>query len=180
MERFIVIDNKIYSLKFGLKSLIQLRQFSNNITRQEKCKFMFFLAMKNNSLSDNDMEILYQHLITDKGFDYVEKLLFEVLDLSINNSVPTDLSFDIEELYCKGVGEMGIAPHIFYEMSPYEITIAYKGYLERKQFEANCILVAIRKSKSKKASLLNLLTNNDEYVISSVEKREEEFKALNI
>ena len=42
------------------------------------------------------------------------------------------LSEQVEELYQKAVGELGIAPQIFYTMTPHEVTLAYQGYLDKK------------------------------------------------
>ena len=41
MEKFIHINNEFYSLKFGTKCLIQLNEFSKNISDQELIKLKF-------------------------------------------------------------------------------------------------------------------------------------------
>lgn len=180
MEKFINVGSEIYSLKFGTKCLIQLKEFSKNISDQELINLKFYLAIQhNNDMTYEGAMTILNQITAEKGVDYVEGLLCEVLDLSIGEK-NADFYLHMEELYRKAVGEMGIAPHIFYEMSPKEITLAYKGYIDRKQLEANCFLIAIRKAKDKEATLLNLLEENKEYTISTNQEREQVFQALNI
>ena len=178
MEKFIRIKNRIYTLKFGIKSLMLLEEFSNHIGEQESVKLKFFLAIKNNHISYHKSNELLKQLITEKGMDYIEKILSETLELSLKEYQPSDLFLHIEGLYRKAVGEMGIAPQIFYEMSPAEIDIAYQGYIDRQQMAANCALIAMRKAKDSKATLINLL--NEDWAQSTIAKRNETFTALGI
>jgi hypothetical protein len=73
----------------------------------------------------------------------VEDIIREC-DLSLLDIKPNLLSyFEIEELYIKAIGEMGIALQDFYQMTPKEIDLAYEGYLRRKELEANLTKLAI-------------------------------------
>lgn len=178
MEKFIHINNEFYSLKFGTKCLIQLNEFSKNISDQELIKLKFFLAIQHNGLNQQEALIIFNQLAADKGLDYLDGLLCEVLDLSIGDN-NADFYLHIEELYRKCVGEMGIAPRIFYEMTPHEIDLAYQGYLDRVQLEANCNLIAIRKSKDSHAKLISLLEQPG-WIETSNAEREQTFEALGI
>lgn len=181
MERFINIDNKIYSLKFGTKSLIQLKEFSKNISEpKELINLQFFLASQHNNISYEESQQILAKLISQTNINYVENLLSELLALSLKDYENIDFYFHIEELYRKAVGEMGMAPHIFYEMTPYEIDLAYKGYLDRIQLKSNCMIVAIRKAQDNKATLFNLLNEEKGWKEASLQERNEVFNALDI
>lgn len=179
MERFINVNNKIYSLKFGTKCLIKLQEFLNHISEErELINLKFFLAIEGNRITYDEAMSVLNILIDERGIDYVQKLLSEVLELSTDIDI-NNLCLSIEELYRKAVGEMGIAPQIFYEMSPREINIAYQGYLDKKELEANCMLIALRKFQDNKATLISLL-DKEGWEESTIEKRNEVFDALGI
>ena len=70
------------------------------------------------------------------SFQEIQDIMNEC-DLSFL-SCPRLLSIlEIQELYRKAVGEVGIAPSDLYNMTPEEIEWAYEGYLRRKETEAN-------------------------------------------
>lgn len=176
MDKNIYIDGMCYSLKFGTKSLMMLKEFLNNNSNRELRSIKFFLSIAHNNLSRRESDEILQKLIETKGEEYIDVLLSDILKISFNGEVDFNLPF--EELYRKTVGEMGIAPQIFYEMTPYEIELAYKGYLDRKQLEANCMIIAIRKAKDNKAVLFDFL--NEGYKESTIEERENTFETLGI
>lgn len=197
MERFIAIDNKIYSLKFGIESLMIMSEFLKNIDEQEGINLFFFLAIKDNngSLTIEQSNLLLNQLIKEKGTQYVEELLLDIFECSLGNSIfpfnnfsvvafysffcDANLSEQIEELYKKAVGEIGIAPHLFFKMSPHEIDLAYEGYLKKQELQANGNLIALRKSKDSKATLINMV-GGEGYSKSTMAKRRETFDALRI
>ena len=92
---------------------------------------------------------------------------------------PTISKEIFEQLFEKAVGEIGLNIDEFYSMSPHEIDSAYHGYLMRQQLEANCFLIALRKSQDNKATLISLLGGNG-YSESTQTEREKTFKALGI
>lgn len=110
-------------------------------------------------------------------FQEIDEII-EECDLSKLDINPTILSiFEVEELYTKAVGEMGITPNDFYSMSPGEIELAYEGYLRRKETEANLTKMAIITSQNDE---LIRLTEDKGYFIGNKAEREEVFKLLNI
>lgn len=110
-------------------------------------------------------------------FQEIDEII-EECDLSKLDISPTILSiFEVEELYTKAVGEMGITPNDFYSMSPGEIELAYEGYLRRKETEANLTKMAIITSQNDE---LIRLTEDKGYFIGNKAEREEVFKLLNI
>ena len=57
-ERIVMINNKIYSLKFGIKSLIVLAE-NSNLSEPEMRRLQFFLAIQNNQVSyEESLELL--------------------------------------------------------------------------------------------------------------------------
>lgn len=180
-ERIVMINNKIYSLKFGMKSLIILAE-NSNLSEQEMRRLQFFLAIQNNQVSyEESLELLKE---LEKNMD-VDSLLSQVLDISLGTDssgsatrLSPALSEQVEELYQKAVGELGIAPQIFYTMTPHEVTSAYRGYLDKKLLEANLQIIAGRKIGDSKATMISL--HEDGVQLSTIAKRNETFDALGI
>ena len=83
------------------------------------------------------------------------------------------------ELFTKGVGEVGLSVQEFNSMTPAELDLIYRGYLKKKELEANCMLIALRKSKDNKANLISLL-GGDGYNYISETERNEVLKTLEI
>lgn len=72
-------------------------------------------------------------------------------------------------------------------MTPYEITLAYKGYVEKMEVFGNVMLMAIRQQNAKKAKPIKLIDDEQQegksdasVKQSNIKKREETFKALGI
>ena len=47
-------------------------------------------------------------------------------------------------------------------MTPYEITLAYNGYLERMEMMGNVVLMALRQRDAKKPKLITLRTKEEQ------------------
>ena len=159
---FLRTHKKIYEFNFGLKGLIIMRENADLVMANDK-KFILYCGL-----------ISKQPAIT---FQEVDEIINEC-DLSNLDITPTILSlFEVEELYTKAVGEIGITPTDFYTMTPHEIDLAYEGYLRRKETEANLTKMAIITSQD---SELIRLTENKGYFVGSKAEREEVFRLLNI
>ena len=159
---FLRTHRKIYEFNFGLKGLIILRENAELVMAND-IKFLLYCGL-----------VSRQPAITFQEIDEI----IEECDLShiaIKPFIPS--LYEIEELYTKAVGEMGIAPNDFYCMSPGEIDLAYEGYLRKKETEANLIKMAIITSQDDE---LIRLTEDKGYFIGSEAERKEVFKLLNI
>ena len=156
---------KIYEFKFGLKGLILLREKAKLVKADSDIKFFLYCGL-----------VSSQPTIT---FQEIEEII-EQCDLS-NIDIGQFATFfspqEVEELYTKAVGEIGITPTDFYSLTPDEINIAYEGYLRRKETEANLIKMAIITSHNDE---LIRLTEDKGYTIGSQAEREQVFKILNI
>jgi hypothetical protein len=159
---FLRTNRKIYEFKFGLKGLIIMRENANLVMASDK-RFLLYCGL-----------ISSQPAIT---FQEIDEIIKEC-DLSKLNISQNILSlFEVEELYTKAVGEMGIAPNEFYSMTPGEIDLAYEGYLRRKETEANLTKMAIITSQDDE---LIRLTEDKGYSVGNKAEREEVFRLLNI
>lgn len=159
---FLRTHRKIYEFNFGLKGLIIMRENANLVMANDT-RFLLYCGL-----------VSRQPAITFQEIDEI----IEECDLSKLDISPTILSiFEVEELYTKAVGEMGITPNDFYSMSPGEIELAYEGYLRRKETEANLTKMAIITSQNDE---LIRLTEDKGYFIGNKAEREEVFKLLNI
>ena len=85
----------------------------------------------------------------------------------------------IQGLYTKAVGEMGIAPPDFYNMTQEEIDWAYEGYLRRLETNANLTKTAIAEVLSNNNELIRL-TEDQGYTVGTEEERENTFIFLGI
>lgn len=132
-------------------------------------------------MMENDIRfILYCGLVGKQPnitFQEIDEIINEC-DLSHLNISHNILSpNEVDELYIKAVGEMGIALNDFFSMSPGEIDLAYEGYLRKKETEANLTKIAIMTSQNDE---LIRLTEDKGYVVGSETERKEMFKILNI
>lgn len=87
---------------------------------------------------------------------------------------------EIRKWYAVAVGEIGIPPTDFYEMTQEELQWAYDGYKQRQQDLANIILLAIGRVHTEHRNELFEFVQNKGYDISSLEDRQKTFIALGI
>ena len=157
---FLRTRRKIYEFNFGLKGLIILRENADLVMANDM-RFLLYCGL-----------VSKQPAIT---FQEVDEII-EECDLSKLDISPTILSlYEIEELYTKAVGEVGITPNDFYTMSPGEIDLAYEGYLRRKEIEANLTKIAIISQENEE---LIRITEDRLYEIGNKAERQTTFKLL--
>ena len=91
-----------------------------------------------------------------------------------------DLSpLEIEKWYAVAVGEIGIPPHDFYDMTEDELLWAYKGHKKYEEDLANIFLLAIKRSQSEyRDELFKFI--DDGYTIGSIQERNNTFINLGI
>ena len=170
--KLIKAGNKIYQLKFGLKALMALEEIEYN-NEQEKLKWKFYLALNDPSLTMDDAE----KLLSEIGVNDIVSLLDEVMRDSlggvIDDSSTLSIRDQVEDLYMLAVGQVGIDPHLFFDLSPHEIVLIYKGYLKDKELNTN--LNMISRSRTNKFNIYS-----EEYQPSTMAKRIETFSSLGI
>ena len=85
-----------------------------------------------------------------------------------------------EKWYAVAVGEIGIPPTDFYEMTEDELDLAYEGYMKRIEDFANSFLLALNRSNTDKKNKLFVFTEEKGYDIRSMDERQNSFNNLNI
>lgn len=162
---FLQTKRKIYELKFGLKGLILMRENTDLVAEKNK-RFILYCGL------------ICQH--PDITFQEIDEII-EDCDLSaLEADSYTFLSlYEVEELYIKAIGEIGIIPSDFYNMTPEEIDWAYEGYLRKQETTANLTKLAIIETLSDNHSLIRL-TEDKGYTIGTENERDETFKKLGI
>lgn len=159
---FLRTHKKIYEFNFGLKGLIIMRENADLVMANDT-RFLLYCGL-----------VSRQPAITFQEIDEI----IEECDLSKLDISQTILSlYEVEELYTKAVGEIGITPNDFYSMTPGEIELAYEGYLRRKETEANLTKMAIITSQDDE---LIRLTEDKGYSVGNKAERKEVFRLLNI
>lgn len=178
----LIIKDRVYLVKFGSFSLILLGKNSNSndqrdLLGQQFC-LLTIISEDGSSLSFEDKQDLFGYVMQVKSEEEIKELLSDVMVKS-KGDYPDFTQRTFDRLFEKAVGEIGLNIDEFYSMSPYEVDLAYHGYLMKKQLEANCLLIALRKSQDDNATLISLLGGNG-YSESTQTEREETFRALGI
>ena len=87
---------------------------------------------------------------------------------------------EIEKWYAVAVGEIGIPPTDFYDMTEDEINWAYEGYKKRQEDLVNLILLAVVRSQTNyKYQLFNFIEKKG-YDIGNLKDRAQTFLTLGI
>ena len=158
---FLRTNRKIYEFKIGLKGLIIMRENADLVMANDK-RFLLYCGL-----------VGKQPAITFQEIDEI----IEECDLSFDINQDILSIYEVEELYTKAVGEIGMAPSDFYAATPEEINIAYEGYLRRKETEANLTKLALLTLEDGE---LIRLTEDLGYTIGNLSERNECFTKLNI
>ena len=161
---FLKTNQQVYEVSFGLKALILYHNYSNQLAGPERKRFLLYCGL-----------ITKHPQIT---FDEVNRIISQC-DLTGLTEPPRISPYILQGLYTKAVGEMGIAPPDFYQMTQEEIEWAYEGYLRRLEVNANLTKTAIAEVLSNNNELIRL-TEDQGYVIGTEEERENTFKLLGI
>lgn len=83
-----------------------------------------------------------------------------------------------EKWYAVAVGEIGIPPTDFYDMTVEEIVWAYKGHRQSQEDLANIILMALLRAQANSNELFEFIDKG--YDIGNLKERQDIFTALNI
>lgn len=172
----ITINKEAYQVKFGIQSLIALDKISYIKDRAEVLKKQFCISeitnLDGSSLTFQEKEQFFDKYINDsESAELINNSLQEAIHKSLGDYKEMDWT-KYSELLSIGVGEIGLSLQDFNAMAPAEIDLAYKGYLRKKELEANCNLIAARKNRDKKASLISLLGGDGYNYISEAERKD--------
>ena len=106
-----------------------------------------------------------------------EDLLSSLNKVFSLDKVPT--SQTIEDWYKKGIGEIGLSLTDFYCLTPYELDLAYEGYLRRMELQANLTRLSIIKAQGNDAQPIKIIKEKG-YSLGSLKERAEVFERLNL
>ena len=87
--------------------------------------------------------------------------------------------FSLNGLYSQAVGEMGIAPSQFWQMTAEEVELAYEGYLRRQELTANLTKLAFIEALHNNSNIISLVENKG-YTMGSVQEYNETFRQLGV
>ena len=162
-EYSIVINGVTYQLKIGLKGLMYLQSLPYYSDEDVFIASLITL----HSVSVVEARNLYNP-VNDDYLNYKPYL---------SEQVSSFFNEDLRDLYSRAVGEIGISPAICLQMSPDEINLAYKGYLRRKELEANLYKLAMVEALAGNHSQIQIV-EPDEYIQGTQHERELTFKKL--
>lgn len=87
--------------------------------------------------------------------------------------------FSLSGLYSQAVGEMGITPSQFWQMTAEEVELAYEGYLRRQELTANLTKLAFIEALGGNTTPISLVGNTG-YTIGDSQERAETFRQLGV
>ena len=87
---------------------------------------------------------------------------------------------EVSRWYSAIVGEVGISPTDFYNMTEDEAKWAYEGYRQRQQDLANLILLAVNRANGAHKNDLFKFVEDKGYSIGKLEDRQRTFTILGI
>lgn len=162
-EYTITIEGKTFRLKIGLRGIIYLQ----GLSQYDESDIFTASIITLNSISVDEAKRLFQ--LGRKNFTYCQPFIFE--------QVISFLYSNVRDLYSRAVGEIGIDPAIFFQMSPDEIELAYKGYLRRKELEANLNKLAMAEALAGNHDKIQIV-EPEEYTSGTQLEREQTFQKL--
>lgn len=167
MERRIVwINKKPFEVKFGLKSLIELSKNS----RLDVGTTLYW------GLKTLQPNIEYDLLSSLSPYELaqIEEIISEIFSPSDLPSPQT-----IAEWFKKGIGEMGLPLSDFYCLTPYELDLAYEGYLRRMELQANLAQLSFLKALNKDSDPIQIVEEQG-ISIGTLKERAETLSHLGI
>lgn len=87
--------------------------------------------------------------------------------------------FSLNGLYSQAVGEMGIAPSQFWQMTAEEVELAYEGYLRRQELTANLTKLAFIEALGGNTTPISLFEDKG-YTLGSIQEYNNTFKQLGV
>lgn len=176
------IHNKLFCFRLGLKSIIALKNFSK-IDRGIETELLLFSSLNVRAvdlqpLSSFQLENLFIDCFKD-AFDIDKTKDIHTVEDVLQFMKQIDIKQEQEKLFGIAVGEIRISPKDFYYLTPKEIEIAYKGFIEKQELETNCTIAALRRARSNNSDLL-FFNDNSEYSEASRQERLSTFSALDI
>ena len=123
---------------------------------------------------------------TKIGLGEIRDLLQNIKHNEDGSAIPSSTSFLFEQapfslqgLYSQAVGEMGIAPSQFWQMTAEEVELAYEGYLRRQELTANLTKLAFIEALGGNTTPISLIEDRG-YTYGSIQEYNNTFKQLGV
>ena len=123
---------------------------------------------------------------TKIGLGEIRDLLQNVQNSGDGSAItsPTSILFEqvpfsLTGLYSQAVGEMGIAPSQFWQMTAEEVELAYEGYLRRQELTANLTKLAFIEALGGNTTPISLFEDKG-YTLGSTQEYNNTFKQLGV
>lgn len=164
--RKVQLNGKTFEVKFGLKSLIELSKKVNIDVRDALYQGIKTLQP--------DTELSFLSLVSCNELAKAEEVISEIFS---PNDLPTPRTID--EWFKKGIGEIGIPLSDFYCLTPYELDLAYEGYLRRMELQANLAQLSFLRALNKDSDPIQVV-KEQEITMGTLKEREETLSHLGI
>jgi hypothetical protein len=112
--------NKNIPLKIGLKGSMLLNEIANSNVEENTDLILHYTLLSNQPLVVLDY-------LRDLPAGKRTEIAYEILN------EPRPSNEKIKELYAQAVGEVGINPDAFWNMTEEEVNLAYEGYIHRQE-----------------------------------------------
>ena len=174
------LNDHVYEVKFGIKSLIRLNKDLYISDRTKLLEQRFYLSevseLDGTHLTNSEKRDFFHKNINDAASaQWLDDVLSEAETTAMGDYEEVDDKL-YDQLFELLVGQVGIDINSFNSMTLAEIDLVYRGFLRRKELEANCMLLA---THSEDVELFSFLGGDGYNYISSTE-REEILKTLSI
>lgn len=157
------VDNKTFWFKIGLRGIIYLQSLPK-INVEEI--FIAGIITLQPEMPRSAIARLWQQVSEQSSIDNF-----------VSHYMSSFLLINVRDLYSQIVGEMGISPAIFLQMTPDECELAYQGYLRRQTLAANLNKLAFTQALAGNTDEINLLST-DEYIDGTMQERDQTFSVL--
>lgn len=166
---YLKLKGGTFLFKLGLKGLMYLSKVAY---KDERTNFF---------------DLLYAGLIAnqpDIKREEVEDLvepseIDSILAMIDSKKVVIPPSREIEGWFKKGLGEIGLPLDSLYCLTPYELDLAYEGYLRRRELEANLTKLAFLQATRGDTTPIQVIPTQEVHK-GSLQEREEMFTQLGI
>lgn len=161
--RLLKIGDRFYEFKIGLKGLIELGEISN-INVEEHLEEVLFWGLWPQALPQ--ISPAERELLTKELQQTVAMIKFPSKQ-------------EIDEWYIKALGEIGMPLSTFYCLTPYELDLAYEGYLRKMELAGNLNHLGVLRANNHSDEPISIVKER-EVTQGSLEERNAMFSQLGI
>lgn len=160
------IMNKNIPLKIGLKGSMLLNEIANSNVEENTDLILHYTLLSNQPLVVLDY-------LRDLPAGKRTEIAYEILN------EPRPSNEKIKELYAQAVGEVGINPDAFWNMTEEEVNLAYEGYIHRQELQVNLMQLAMFNALAGSKKPISLIENKG-YRVGNINERNQCFQKLGI